>query len=359
MRDTQMDVEIRRDRTRSIGSGHCVCVAPRAFVQWRRAARAAAIVATVVLAAACGTSSPAPVEVREAQPDRAGLVDLGNGRSIHMECRGSGGPTVVLVAGLGERADTWMTTSADPSSTQGSVFPAVAGFARVCAYDRPGTATASEAGYELSRSTPLGSAATVGDSAADLDRLLTASGEAGPYLLVGHSLGGPIVRLYAAAHPEEVAGFVFVDALSEDLGDGLTPAQVASFEKLNDPVSQGRPPGSEQSFYTASVVPLLREASAVTGVPTVILTADQWPFTAEVVKSGRASGALPKFVTKEFTDALWAAQLEAQDTFATKYPGAQHVTETDATHYIHLDNPQLVITSIRDVIDQVRSAPSP
>ena len=130
----------------------------------------------------------------------------------------------------------------------------------------------------------------MGDSAVDLDRLLTASGEAAPYVLVGHSLGGPIVRLYAAAHPGDVARIVFDDALSEDLGDHLTPTQVANFEKLNDPVSQGRPPGSEEAFYSAAVVPLLRQAPTVKEVPTVILTADQWPFTAEVVKSGRATG---------------------------------------------------------------------
>lgn len=287
----------------------------------------------------------------------AGLVDLGNGRSIYMECRGSGGPTVVLVTGLGERADNWMTTSADPSSTEGSVFPGVAGFTRVCAYDRPGTATATEAGFELSRSTPVADPATVGDSAVDLDRLLTASGEPGPYVLVGHSLGGPIVRLYAAAHPDEVAGLVLEDALSEDLGDGLTPAQVEGFEKLNDPSFQGRPAGSEEAMYSAAVVPLLRAAPPPPEVPTVILTADQWPFTAEMIDSGQASGALPEFVTKEFTDALWAAQLEAQARLAAMFPWAEHVTRTDAGHYIHLDNPQLVIDSIRDVVDQVRSEP--
>jgi pimeloyl-ACP methyl ester carboxylesterase len=334
----------------------------------RRTWCAALAWSALVLVAGCTSSDPAEgarptgpsgteAGRESAQADVAGLVDLGNGRSIHMECRGSGGPTVILVAGLGERADTWMATSDDPSSSEGSVFPGVAGFTRVCAYDRPGTATAGEAGLEPSRSTPVAQPATVGDSAADLDRLLVASGEPGPYVLVGHSLGGPIVRLYAAAHPAEVAGLVLEDALSEDLGDGLTAAQVASFEALNDPVSQGRPAGSEESFYTAAVVPLLRAAPPAPEVPTVILTADQWPFTAEVIDSGRASGAIPEFVTLEFTDALWTAQLAAQNKLAAMFPGAEHVTETHAGHYIHLDNPMLVITSIRDVVDQERSEP--
>ena len=149
-------------------------------------------------------------------------------------------------------------------------------------------------GVELSRSTPVANPATVGDSAVDLDRLLAASGEPGPYVLVGHSLGGPIVRLYAAAHPAEVAGLVFDDALSEDLGDGLTPAQMQSFEQLNDPVSQGRPPGSENAFYSSAVVPLLRAAPPGPQVPTVILSADQWPYTAEAVEAAQASGEPPR-----------------------------------------------------------------
>ena len=92
-------------------------------------------------------------------------------------------------------------------------------------------------------------------------------------------------------------------------------------------------------------------------MPTVVLTADQWPFTAEVIESGHASGALPAFVTLEFTDALWAAQLAAQDRLAAMFPWAEHLTETDASHYIHLDNPALVIASIRDVVDRARSEP--
>ncbi len=281
--------------------------------------------------------------------DFAGTVSLGNGREIYMECRGSGTPTVVLVSGLGERADNWKTLP-DPAPVDGAVFPAVAGFSRVCAYDRPGTATATATGFALSRSTQVPRLATVQDSAADLNLLLTASGAKGPYVLVGHSLGGSIIRLYAAVHPANVAALVFDDALSEDLGDGLTPLQLANFEKLNDPAAQGRPSGSENTFFSAAVVPQLRAARPPPRVPTIVLTADIWPLTAEAI----ATGAFPPFVDQAFSDALWASQLVAQDKLVAKLPGARHITNTHATHYIHIDNPALVTDSIRDVVDQVR-----
>lgn len=77
------------------------------------------------------------------------------------------------------------------------------------------------------------------------------------------------------------------------------------------------------------------------------------------MRAGRSSGSLPDVVTIELTDALWAAQLRAQQAFAEADPGAVHVTETDATHHIHVvDDPALVIDWIDDVVQQVRSGPS-
>jgi pimeloyl-ACP methyl ester carboxylesterase len=292
----------------------------------------------------CGGGASTP------ERDFAGPVALGNGRDIYMECRGSGSPTVVLVTGLGERADNWMTLP-DPAPTDRAVYHAVGGFTRVCAYDRPGTTTATTTGWALSRSTPVQRLATVNDSAVDLNALLEASGERGPYVLVGHSLGGPIIRLYAADHPANVAALVLDDGLSEDLGDGLTPAQLADFEKLNDPAAQGRPAGSENTLYSAAVVPQLRAARPPPRVPTIVLTADTWLLTAEVI----AAGGLPPFVTLEFSDALWASQQAAQDRLAAKLTGSRHIKVTHATHYIHIDNPQLVTDSIREVVEAVRS----
>lgn len=281
--------------------------------------------------------------------DFARLVDIGGGRKIFMECRGRGSPTVVLVAGAGERAENWTKTT-KPSDARKAVYPGVAKFTRVCAYDRPGTATMGESGFEMTRTTPVPQPTTVSADATDLNALLKASGERGPYVLVGHSLGGPIVELYASAYPKKVAGLVLVDALSEDLGDGLTPQQLADFQTLNSPATQGKPPGSEDFDYTL-MVQQLRAAPPVPKVPTIVLTADQFSITPEAI----ASGQLPPFVDQAFADALWKSQLAAQDHLAAKFPGAKHVTKTNATHYIQNDQPKLVVDSIRDVVPRVRS----
>ena len=110
------------------------------------------------------------------------------------------------------------------------MYPQTARITRVCAYDRPGTETTTATGRQASRSTPVPQPITGTAAANDLSDMLDASGEPGPYLLVGHSFGGDIIRLYAAAHPTNVAGLVLVDALSEDLPTGLTAEQTANLE---------------------------------------------------------------------------------------------------------------------------------
>lgn len=274
--------------------------------------------------------------VEESDSDFAGLVDIGEGRKIYMECRGKGGPTVVLVSGLGDAADVWSVTS-DPENERPTVFAEVATFTRVCAYDRPSTSTAT---------TPVPQPTSAKAAAADLDAVLTASGEPGPYVLAGHSYGGPIIRLYASAHPADVAGLVLVDALSEDLPNGLTPTQQALFEAINTP-----PPDTDAEVLDLQgTFQQLRESPPVPPVPMIVLTADRPQLTPEML----AAGQLPAGVDQEFADALWAAQLAAQDELAKMFPGAEHITDTNSTHYIHHDNPQLVTDSIRQVVDADR-----
>jgi pimeloyl-ACP methyl ester carboxylesterase len=80
------------------------------------------------------------------------------------------------------------------------------------------------------------------------------------------------------------------------------------------------------------------------------LTADLPPISPEDVKSG----AFPPFVTVEFVNALWSAQIAAQKSLAKLFPSARHITDTNSRHYIHLEQPQLVVDAIREVVDAVR-----
>ena len=154
----------------------------------------------------------------------AGLVDIDGGRKMYLKCSGRGSPTVVLVGGLRASADDWSISDKFKST----VFPEVAKFARVCACDRPGTPVDEKP----SRSDPVPQPTTAKDAVADLHALLGAAGEAGPYVLVGHSYGGLIVRLYASTYPKEVSGLVLIDVLSEGLQDAETPEQWAIQRKL-------------------------------------------------------------------------------------------------------------------------------
>ena len=102
----------------------------------------------------------------------ARLVDIGGGRKMYLECRGTGFPTVVLVAGLKGSAEDWNITK----QSQPTVFAVVAEFSRVCAYYRPGTPV----GEKPSRSDPVPQPTTAGDAVADLHALLSAAAVAGP-----------------------------------------------------------------------------------------------------------------------------------------------------------------------------------
>jgi pimeloyl-ACP methyl ester carboxylesterase len=325
--------------------------------------RTVAVGVGTVLVAACSSSAqpatPSQVASDATAPSAASsggpgrLVDIGQGRTMYLECSGTGSPTVVLVSGLGERADNWQITSRQEDADR-AVYQQSARVSRVCAYDRPGTETTTASGRAGSRSTPVPQPTSGTAAANDLAAMLVASGEPGPYVLVGHSYGGIVIRLYAAAHPRSVAGLVFDDALSEYLPTRLTSEQAADLEKLNSPAVQGRPADAESVAFGV-IFPQVRAISSMPTVPTVVLSADRKVISAEDI----ASGKLPPFVTQSFADALWSAQLEAQDALAAKFPGARHVTATHAGHYIHVEQPKLVDDAIADVVSQVRAQPQP
>src|SRR5208282_6371434 len=128
-------------------------------------------------------------------------VDVG-GYKMHIDCLGQGTPTVILDSGLGDSYISWH-----------KVQPGIAKFTRVCSYDRAGL------GYSDSSSEPRTSKLI----AEELHALLHAGNVAPPYVLVGHSMGGYDVRLYASLHHDEVVGMVLVDASHPDQENRFPP----------------------------------------------------------------------------------------------------------------------------------------
>jgi len=146
----------------------------------------------IAFALALALASCASVSRPTEPPGR--FIDIG-GWSQYIHCVGRGRPTVVVEAGLGDFAMDWQR-----------VQEAARSRVRICAYDR--------AGYGFSDAGPM--PRTYDQINLDLHRLLHAAGERGPFVLVGHSFGGPLVRHYAELYPDEVAGIVLLESAHED-----------------------------------------------------------------------------------------------------------------------------------------------
>ncbi len=237
------------------------------------------------------------------------LIDAG-GHRLHVECRGTGTPTVVMDSGLNMTMETW-----------GSVPSEAATFTRVCTYDRAGL-DFSEAGPEPRTSKRIVS---------ELHTLLDNAGVGGPYVLVGHSFGGLNMRLYASLYPKEVAGIVLVDASHE--------AQYERFASLKLPgereeylrhESGGNYEGVDLLASAAEV----REAPPLPAVPVLVLTA-------------RQSNQEDPRVREAFE------QMQAE--LAKLAPNSKQIIAENSGHFIQLDRHFLVTDSIFVVVQAARN----
>lgn len=133
-----------------------------------------------------------------------------SGHQMHMDCTGSGSPTVVLENGLGLSSPAWARVTAAVGTTT-----------RVCAYDRAGQ------GWSEDPTRPQDGRAV----ASDLHALLQEAGEHGPFVLAAHSAGGAYAMTYAAAYPDDVAGLVLLDSMSPHQFT-LVPAYPGQYEMI-------------------------------------------------------------------------------------------------------------------------------
>ena len=295
----------------------------------------------------------------QAEGNFAGLVDIG-GRSIYMESAGAGSPTVVLIAGALSRGDVWSRDVLEPEGARTMVFPAVAAFTHVLLYDRPGTIgevnTSLDPDGPLfypSRSDPVPQPRFGAEMVAELHDLLQAAEIPGPYVLVGHSMGGLYSRLYAMTYPDEVVGLVLVDAAQEDgqieFKKIMTAEQWAQFTDLtvNKVELLAAYPAAELNWTDP-----LEDDPTNQQVHAAMASSPLRPMPLYVLSHGIPFGEpFPGFPA----EAAEAVMVRLQNELAQLVPDAKHVIATESGHNIHQDQPELVIEAIRAVVDAVRN----
>lgn len=327
-------------------------------------------IAMSTFAVAAKSTMPSPAMVADMafiQP--ASLVDVGNGQRMNIYCIGNGSPVVIFEAGLGDQIRAWAM-----------VQPAIAKVTRACSYDRAGL------GFSDSSGRP-GTAANAVD---DLQRLLVAASIKPPYVLVGHSLGGLYMQLFADRHRSEVVGMVLVDPVSFDQGsryDALDPTMTVENRKfvrfLHDQCIPAARNGyvGEVSLFKKCVGEADPRFSAAFNhgflanhsSPKYMQAAwSEWAnvFTVssdEVRAAKRGFGDMPLVVlsrapfprqpheTQAIRDAKNYLWVELHDDIAALSTRGVNEIVPGASHYIQFDKPGVVIDAIREVIDSVRA----
>jgi pimeloyl-ACP methyl ester carboxylesterase len=293
-----------------------------------------ALVTSVALVAAAHGEARA-ARVPGATGDFAGTVELPNGRAVYVVCRGKGTPTVMLEGGLHSTADVWILPS-DPAQTQETVLPALAKRTRVCAYDRPGTAIAPDM---TSRSDPVRMPRATGEMVRDLRALQRAAKIPGPYVFVGHSMGGLIARQYTSLHPDAVAGLVLVEAIPETVESDLSVSDWNAYDQLllATPAGLGDYVDGETVDFRRSFAQM-RSAG--------VKPPERIPM---VVISRGLSFGIPGPIGARL-DAAW---FDGQDQLAELQPGTPHLVSKESGHEVEVEDPAIVIDATQRVLDAV------
>jgi pimeloyl-ACP methyl ester carboxylesterase len=243
-------------------------------------------------------------------PAQERVIDV-NGHKLWLKVAGTGAPAVVLDYGLGGNAGDW-----------NNIFPEVATFTRVVAYDR--------AGYGKSESGP--EPRSQSQIANDLHALLHGAGIEPPYVLVGHSLGGANIRAFANLFKDEVAGLVFVDPLSEDVFAAVSEKEREEGIAQQEAALKGAPAGALAEFEflkreARTSFPELRSLGAPPDVPMMVLV---------------AGTARPPHWVKSLLSQYGSWAAEATEGRLLLIP--------DSSHYIQVDEPAAIISAIRRVV---------
>ena len=301
-----------------------------------------------------------------AHPAPGRLVDVGHGRRIQIDCRGAGSPTVVLESGLDNFGSlSWVR-----------VHDSIATTTRVCAYSRAGImwSDPSDAPFDMTSETR------------DLHDALIAAGERAPYVMVGHSIGGPYVVAFTHAYPSDVKGLVFVDASHPDqfarfrdvTGKYLAPppgevklGAALAWTGLVRLLPAGGTPASwpvetgsvAPSFLPLSVGGLAKETEAIPATLDAIRTMRELgdrPLVVLTAGREQPQSALQQMgITREQGMRIRDAARVLHDDQASWSRHGRHELVPDASHYIQFDRPDVVIRATRQVVAAVRAQAVP
>ncbi|MCV7079278.1 alpha/beta fold hydrolase [Mycobacterium szulgai] len=280
-----------------------------------------------------------PARAAVAAGDFSGSVDIGNGRHLYLECRGKGSPTIILESGYHNASDLWGVSDAAAPAVGPAVLPALARQHRVCAYDRPGTLRSSTPPTITDRSSPAPMPRTAQDVVADLHALLGAARLPGPYILVGHSLGGLFVRLYAQTYPAQVRALVFVDAFAVEIPSLMESDWPAYRRALDGPLPQFATAPSFELVDIDTSVEQVSAAAAFPPIPTAVLTRTE-PFI------------IPPDVPTEKGPQLEQAWRDGAADLVALRPQTPHIVAAGSDHFIQIHQPDVVVAGVELVIQR-------
>jgi pimeloyl-ACP methyl ester carboxylesterase len=247
------------------------------------------------------------------------MVDAG-GRKLHCRVFGEGSPTVVLISGLNAPQAYW-----------NPIIPGICRKATVVTYDRPGYGK-SETGMK-----PLH-----GEQAArDLRVLLEELDVPKPYVVVGHSYGGGIARLFASMYPGDMGGLILEDAQHESILDEqrnlLEGRDLEALEAMAARMGNTADPKTELDY-----MPATREQLEKSGPLPVM------PFV--VITSGDRSKAVPPMFSEQAREKLIELGMKLQKRLVALVPNGRHIIAEGVGHNIHVDKPAVLIDPLLEMI---------
>ena len=297
---------------------------------------------------------------RRRYPPQGELVDIG-GFCLHFNCIGQGTPTVVMDAGGGAPSITW-----------GLVSSEIAKFTRVCTYDR--------AGLGWSDPNPRGSR-TSQQSVDELHLLLTKAEINPPYVLVGHSLGGVNMRLYASQYPEDVVGLVLVDSSHENQMTSQMWRRIKIMSWLYQALRIVSRVGVVRLIGEMNLLPILEDIKReIQKYPLAVQTSfdtfksfcyrpSYWATTSselanieksfEEIRSVTSLGNLPLIVLSQgsknskMSDERFQKWASLQLDLTKLSSNSQRIIAENSGHLVQLDRPELVISAVQQLIESV------